>query len=270
MSAEGADVTLHAVDLNHLDMGEGPPIVFLHGWAMSHEVFDRQYHALGEQHRCVGVDLRGHGHSPKPAGEYSYAHHCADLERLFERLDLRDVVLVGWSMGGAVAAQFAAASDRVGKLVMVGAPPRFMAEEGAPYGLPPAACEAFMQAILARREQTLWRTVEDTLAVELGEATKRWLLQLSLHTPTHACVRTYAGVLAADIRPQLETMRVPTLLLHGVHDVFISVEAARWAATVIPDVRLVEFEQSGHAPFLEEPERFTRELAGFAAPKGAS
>lgn len=252
-----------AVDLHAQDIGRGRPIVFLHGWAMSHEVWDRQVLELEERYRVVTVDLRGHGRSPKPAGRCDYEDHCADLERLFDRLELEDAVLVGWSMGGAVGAQFAASHTAVSQLVMVGAPPRFRQDESAPYGLPAEGCDAFLQAVRTRREQTMWRTVEDTFATQLGEAVHRWLYGLSVQTPSHSALHCFEGVLAGDVREHLRTMRVPVLLLHGVHDIYISIEAARWAAQVIPDAELVEFEHSGHGPFLEEPERFNRALLDF-------
>ncbi|QEC48712.1 alpha/beta fold hydrolase [Baekduia soli] len=252
-----------AVELNVLDIGSGPVVVLLHGWAMSLEAFDRQLAAFAGDHRVVAVDLRGHGASPKPWGTVHYADHAADVIAVLERLDLRDVALVGWSMGGAIGAYLAARTDRVAKVALVGSPPRFRRAPDAPWGAPPGGGEAFLENIRTRREWTMRRAVEDTLAVQLGEAVHQWLFGLTMRCPTHAAAGTFEGVLEADVREDLVGLARPVLVAHGVHDPFVSIEAARWAGGAVPGARLVEFAQSAHAPFLEEPERFNAELRAF-------
>jgi pimeloyl-ACP methyl ester carboxylesterase len=84
-----------------------------------------------------------------------------------------------------------------------------------------------------------------------------------VRAPAYSVIHCFEGLLEADVRPELAAMAIPVLFLHGVHDIPISVEAARWAVQNVPEARLVEFAESGHAPFLEEPEKFNAALMEF-------
>ena len=252
-----------ALTLHHQDLGRGPPVVFLHGWGMSLEVWERQVHAQADRHRTVCADLRGHGASPKPLHGYRYGDHCADVVDLLTRLDLDDATLVGWSMAGSVGALIARASPRVSRLVLVGSPPRLTHADDFPAGADLEGCLAFRATVAADRQTAMWQTVTDTLHRELGGPTRRWLHQLTTRAPLWALLGCYDGVMAADVRSDLRALTIPTLVVHGRHDAYVSMEAARWSAENIPDATLVEFEDSGHAPFLDEPERFGAVLDAF-------
>jgi non-heme chloroperoxidase len=254
------------VELHFLDQGprtDRGTVVFLHGWGMSLEVWDRQTLHLADRYRTVTVDLRGHGFSPKPATGYGYDEHVADVTTLLERLGVTDVTLVGWSMGGAVAARVAAGSSRIGRLILAGAPPRFGQSEDFPAGLPVESCRAFLRGLRVAREETMWNTVEQTFHQDLGRHVYDWLYQLSLRSPTLCALQCFEGVLAGDVRPDLRSLEIPVLVLHGIHDAFIGIEAGRWTAANTPNAELVEFADSGHGPFLEETERFNAALDGF-------
>jgi pimeloyl-ACP methyl ester esterase len=253
------------VELNYRDVGSGEPVVFVHGWGMSLDVWDRQVLALADEYRVICVDVRGHGDSPKPADGYTYDDHVADLRALFEKLGLSGVTLVGWSMGGGISSRFAARTPFVNKLVLVGAPPKFEATEDFPQGLSHDACVAFHDAIRTAREETMWETADGTFHVSPGERILHWLYQLSLKGPVWSVLRCYEGVLAADVREDLTSLDIPVLLLHGVYDRYISIDAARWTDAHLPNATLVEFEESGHAPFLEEPAKFNAALRAFLA-----
>src|ERR1700730_14734554 len=123
-----------ALTLHHQDLGRGPPVVFLHGWGMSLEVWERQVHAQADRHRTVCADLRGHGASPKTLHGYRYGDQCAGVVDLLTRLDLDDATLVGWSMAGSMGALIARASPRVSRLVLVGTPSRLTPDDDYPAG----------------------------------------------------------------------------------------------------------------------------------------
>jgi pimeloyl-ACP methyl ester carboxylesterase len=254
-----------SVDLNYREAGSGRVIVFLHGWCMSLDCWDRQVTALGPDYRTISVDLRGHGRSPKPISGYEYEDHVADILALIERLNVTDVVLVGWSMGGGIAARVAALSSAVSKLVMICAPVRFERSGDFPHGKPAADCDAFAERIWLQREETIYASVVNTFHLTPSRYLTDWLFQLSMNTPGWVASQCFAGVRAADVRSDLQTLSKPLLLLHGVHDVFVGIDAARWTAATIVGARLIEFERSGHAPFLEEVDRFNQELRTFAA-----
>ena len=109
----------------------------------------------------------------------------------------------------------------------------------------------------------MWETVVGTYHRDLGERVHQWLYQISLRAPLWSVLGCYEGVLAADVRPDLQRLSIPILLLHGLYDIYITIEAARWVPANVAGARLVEFERSGHGPFLEETERFNAELLAF-------
>ena len=91
------------VHLHITDAGEGQPIVLIHGWPLSDEMFEYQYNDLvNKDFRAIGITLRGFGKSDKPYGSSSYDTHTSDINKVLNKLDIKDAVLVGFSMGGAM------------------------------------------------------------------------------------------------------------------------------------------------------------------------
>ena len=122
----GTPVTLH-----YTDQGTGRPVVLIHGWPLSRRSWESQVTALVEAgHRVVTYDRRGFGQSSQPAGGYDYDTFTADLASLLEQLDLRDVTLVGFSMGGGEVARYLGTrgSDRVAGAVFAAAVPPYLAQ----------------------------------------------------------------------------------------------------------------------------------------------
>jgi pimeloyl-ACP methyl ester carboxylesterase len=189
----------------------------------------------------------------------------ADVLALFERLGLHDVALVGWSMGGAIAARVAARSPDVSRLVLVGAPPKYVASDDFPQGRARELADEHHHNVLTAREETMWQTVIDTCRIPQSDAVNHWLFQISVRGPVWSVLRCYEGVMEADVRPDLLSLRIPILVLHGAHDVFIHIDAARWVDAMVPQAVLVEFADSGHAPHLEETAEFNRHLSAFLA-----
>jgi non-heme chloroperoxidase len=252
-----------AVELNHRVVGDGRPVVFIHGWGMALEAWDRQVMALADEYTCVPLDLRGHGHSPKPFHGYGYDDHVADVRALIARLGLQDVTLVGWSMGGGVAARVAAQDPAVSQLVLVGAPPKYMQSDDFPQGRAYELCMEHHRNVLTAREDTMWDTVVATCKIPQSDAVNRWLYGLSVHGAVWGVLRCYEGVMEADVRPDLLSLRMPILQLHCVHDLFIDISAARWLDEAVPHSVLIEFPDSGHAPHIEETDTFNRHLRAF-------
>jgi non-heme chloroperoxidase len=244
--------------------GEGRPIIFVHGWTMDHELWDRQVTAFGPSYRCVTVDLRGHGRSSKPIAGYEYEEHVEDLHELLTLLDLNHITFVGSSMGGAIAIQLAAVHpERISQVVTVGTPPQLVADERWPEGRPYEVVAALLELQRVARERTMRRIIEDSVHSELNEATNRWLFQIALRSPSWAAIGSWEGALASSAVPFIKGLSVPLFVMQGRHDAFVSGEAASRLASEAADSRLAWFEHSGHFPFLEEAERFNEELSKF-------
>src|SRR4051812_31507246 len=96
-----------ATEIYYQDLGEGQPVVLIHGWPLSHRMWESQIAALVDAgYRVVAYDRRGFGESGRPAGGYDYDTFASDLDDLMTHLDLRDAVLVGFSMGGGEVARY--------------------------------------------------------------------------------------------------------------------------------------------------------------------
>lgn len=122
------------VKIYYQDLGEGPPVVLIHGWPLSHEMWEYQLNTLIEGgFRVIAYDRRGFGKSSKPWNGYDYDSLTQDLKALIETLDLRDVTLVGFSMGGGEAVRYLSryGAERISKLVLLGSVTPFMLKTAA-------------------------------------------------------------------------------------------------------------------------------------------
>ena len=129
-------LTNDGVSIHYEVNGSGRPLVMLHGWDQSARAFCRNVPALSEKYQVVTVDFRGHGESEKPSHGYRISRLAMDVHQLLEHLDLKDVVLLGWSMGCSVLWSYwdLFRSDRLSKLIMVDEPPLCLVNESNPDG----------------------------------------------------------------------------------------------------------------------------------------
>jgi len=275
-------VTLHGDSLEYVDAGSGPPIVFVHGLLGSHHTWAGLISALSAEHRVVALDLIGHGGSDKPRGDYSLGAHAVTLRDLLDHLDLDRVTLVGHSLGGGIALQFADLfPSRVQRLVLVssGGLGRQLTPLLRAATLPGA--ELVLPLVASRwtldRVETVGRGVGrllDRVGVRAGaDLTEAWRGFASLKEPDnrHAFLASSRAVIdsggqTVTARPRLRRLAtMPTLVVWGARDRIIPVRHAVRAAAEIPDSRLEIFERAGHFPHVDEPDRFLRLLRDFMA-----
>jgi non-heme chloroperoxidase len=133
------------VRLHITDAGNGRPIVLIPGWPLSDEMYEYQYNDLiNKNFRVIGITLRGFGKSDKPYGEYNYDIHAADINKVLKKLKIEDAVLVGFSMGGAIAVRYISVykGAHVSKIVLAGAAvPIWTQREDFLYNLPKNAVD---------------------------------------------------------------------------------------------------------------------------------
>lgn len=263
-------MTLVAIDtgvaLEVQEFGSGPAVVFVHGGAMTHRVWDHQMAAAMSSHRAVAYDLRGTGGSDKPSSGYSVDAFAEDLAALATRLDLERPAIVGHGLGGHVALRLAATRpELVGALVLAAAAPWFVGDRGAGGGGFPDELWARMQAGAARnRAQADLDLIDGAFFHrEPGEALRLWCLQMALEWPLPVFVQLAGSLAAVDHRDALGAIEVPVLLIHGRHDHKTRYEGAEYLADRLANARLVTFEESAHCPHVEEPQRFNDALLEF-------
>ncbi|MFJ9815385.1 alpha/beta fold hydrolase [Streptomyces sp. NPDC101151] len=251
--------------------GAGPTVLFVPGLGMTSHCFAHMAAGLGPDHDVVTVDLRGHGASPEPPLGWTLEDAAADLAQVVEQLDLHDVTLVGWSLGATVTYNYVDryGTDRVSRLVSVEMSPHLLREEGWEHaafgGLDAVGALQATQQQWTDPDAYLTALIENCFASgsEPEPGALQPLLAESLKTSRLALLALWSGVLTQDWRERIGALTLPTLLLHGAKSRIFPTEVGKWLLDALPDARLEMFSESGHAPFLEEPDRFVRVLRDF-------
>lgn len=265
---------VHAEDgtpIYYRDQGSGPVLVLLHGLMLTADGFwTRNLDALSQSCRVIAIDHRGHGQSGKPLGPYTIRQCAEDLKHVMDTLGLEAVTLAGVAFGAMVALEYRRhyGDARLARLAIVEAQVRLTNAEGWPHptfgDFPAEAGAGFVEACRQSREALSGFIAgafgtppsDDEMARMQHEA---WL------TPTQAAIDFVEDMIDADYRQDLSGISLPTLLIYGrLNNVPIPTEIGRWMAGQIPDARLERFEDAGHSPFYEQPERFNALLTAFA------
>lgn len=249
-----------------------PPVVLLHGWAQSSRVWEPVRRGpLGRTHRLLMPDLRGHGESEvAEAGYDDPATWAADVAAVLRQVG-EPAVLVGWSYGGLVLADYLREFGTAGLagVALVGAITEIgRGHRGGTIGrtmrsaLPDGLSADPAVAVPALAEFVDGMTAGGT-GTPVGGPVRQELLGAALLTPPRVRAALFARDLGAgDV---LAAVDVPALVLHGLVDTVVDPAASEYAAELIPDVTTAWLPGIGHVPFHERPERFSRILAEFVA-----
>lgn len=259
------------VCLHITDAGEGKPIVLIHGWPLSDEMFEYQYNDLiTKKFRVIGITLRGFGKSDKPYGAYDYNVHIADINKVLRKLDIKDAVMVGFSMGGAIAVRYVSEFNgaHVSKLVLAGAAaPIWTQRDDFQYNLPKKAVDELIKLNHHDRPKLLsdFAKIFSATETSLNDGIGNWLNGICLSASSYATAQCLIALRDTDLRSDLAKITVPTLIMHGKKDKICSFDLAEQMKAGIVNSHLIAFEHSGHSLFLEETHKFNTELIKFAA-----
>jgi pimeloyl-ACP methyl ester carboxylesterase len=259
---------------NLIDVGDGPPLVFVHGLSGSWQNWLENIPAFMDDHRVIAVDLPGFGESPMPREKITIAGYGQFLDRLFDALEIDGAAVVGNSMGGFVAAETAITfPHRVERLVLVAAAglsiehqrndgvlralevTENLAQYGIAWGLSragwltkrPRGRKILMAFVAAHPEDLDPALVHEQIA---GAGKPGFVPALDALT-------------SYPIRDRLGDIGCPTLIVWGPKDMLVPVKDAHEFDKLIPESRLIIYEETGHVPMLERPERFNADLREF-------
>jgi non-heme chloroperoxidase len=263
-------VTSDGTGLYYKDWGQGRPLVFLAGLGVPSDMWDYQMVGLScRGFRCVAYDRRGHGRSTAPDRGYDYDTLADDLSAVLAGLELRDAVLVGHSMAAGELVRYVTrhGTARVGKLVFVSPMPLPYATRTADNddGITAEQRSAFLQGVVLRDYQKwLMENQAPFFTPETSALTQDWLVQMMLRTSLKAVYECNRLAGTTDFRPELEQLRLPTLIIHGDKDVSAPLARAQRTAKMIRDARLKVYEGAPHGLFVTHLERLNADLEEFA------
>ena len=262
------------IDLEVQDTGgTGRPVVLIHGWPLTHEAWSEQVPALRDAgYRVVAYDRRGFGSSAKPTTGYDYDTLADDLHGILEALDLTDVTLVGFSMGGGEVARYVArhGEERLHSVVFAGAVPPFMLHsEDNPEGpLNPDAAAEMEAGLRANREEFFPGFVQgfysvDGVCVAPPELVSK-SIELCLQSDQGAALGCMEAFGTTDFREDLTAVTVPTLVLHGDSDAIVPFEASgQRTAAVVPGAMTAIVNGGPHGFNATHAQEFNADLLDF-------
>lgn len=264
------------IELYYEDHGTGQPVVLIHGYPLNGTSWERQSRALLDAgYRVITYDRRGFGASSKVGTGYDYDTFAGDLNTLLTTLDLRDVILVGFSMGTGELARYARlhGTERVAKFAFLASlEPFLLQRDDNPDGVPQDVFDGIHEA--AYTDRFAWFTqfyndfynLDDTLGKRISEEVVRanWATATaSAPVAAYAVVPTWLE----DFRPDVEAVAssgLPTLILHGTADNILPIDAtARRFKDLVPQATYVEVEDAPHGLLWTHADEVNEALLSF-------
>ncbi|MEJ7647767.1 MAG: alpha/beta hydrolase [Nakamurella sp.] len=266
LTVNSGDVALHVEDTG----GTGRPVVLIHGWPLSGRSWKDQIPALtAAGHRVITYDRRGFGESDKPLLGYGYDVLSEDLQAVLTQLDLRDVTLVGFSMGGGEVARYVSkfGKDRLHSVVFASAvPPYLLQTSGNPDGpLTKSAAAKMAAGLLANRDTFFDGFTKEFFSVDgrltVTEAQRQEALELSAQASKAAAMECMASFGTTDFREDLPRVTVPTLVIHGDGDATVPFEGSgKRTQEAIPHSTLVVLHGAPHGCNVSHADEFNAAL----------
>ncbi|WP_031335967.1 alpha/beta fold hydrolase [Rhodopseudomonas sp. B29] len=255
------------------DAGTGRPVVLIHGWPLTGDMFEYQTVALLEAgYRVVTYDRRGFGQSGHPATGYDYDTFADDLAAVLDKLELEQATLVGFSMGGGEVARYLSrhGTKRIAKVALVASVVAYLLKDNTnPDGVDLSAFDdmkaqirqdrfAFLQSFAKMFYGVGWVTSP------VSQGLLDWTFVLAVMASPMATLRCVDAFGKTDFRPDLKAFTVPTLIIHGTADKTVPIDpSARAAAKGIGGAKLIEYEGEPHGLFATAPDRLNTDLIQF-------
>jgi non-heme chloroperoxidase len=260
---EGPDGTRFA----YIDEGSGSPILLIHGWSGSLRWWNRNIAELARNHRVVAFDFRGHGSSEKTESGHTMSRYAQDVHDLVEGLGLERPVMAGWSMGSIVLWKYIQLFGRgqAAGMIFVGQSASDLITPEYEHGIMTMDDLAGWIADLQTDRRPF---VEGNMrAMVKNEPTPEelaWMTDDYLRTPAHIASLVLYQQTVADSMPAFPAIDFPTQVHFGTDPKMYRIEHGHWLAEHVPGTELVIFEDSGHCPMWEEPEKFNQTVDRFA------
>jgi non-heme chloroperoxidase len=268
------------VELYYEEAGTGKPVVLIHGWPLSGRSWEGQVPALVEAgHRVITYDRRGFGKSSQPWSGYDYDTFASDLNTLLETLDLTDVTLVGFSMGGGELARYVSlyGQDRISKLVFASAVPPYLykASDNPDGGVDDDLAAWFHDGITSDRPKflkqflTMFFTAGSPSLInkpKLSDEQLAYNLAIAESASPKGTLDCTVAFATTDFRDDLTKITVPTLVIHGDSDAIVPFEVSgKRTHEAIPNSELVVIEGAPHGLTVSHRDEWNEHVLAFLA-----
>ena len=263
------------IDLHYTDQGDGQPVVLIHGWPLSGRSWESQVPALiGAGYRVITYDRRGFGQSSQPWHGYEYDTFAADLAALVDHLDLRDAVLIGFSMGGGEVVRYLSryGADRVSKIVLASAVPPYLyrSEDNPDGGVDDDTIDSMVAGVQQDRMAFFDGFLDGFFSagktMKVSPQQKAYALSLLAVASPKATADCITAFGRTDFRDDLTKVTVPTLVIHGDSDNIVPIEVSgQRTAAAIPGSVLVILEDGPHGILVSHADQWNAAVLQFLA-----
>lgn len=256
----------------YADQGTGQTLLLVHGWTCSSKFWQRNVPKLSENFRVITMDLRGHGNSSKILGGHTINQYAQDVREVIEKLNLQEVVLAGWSMGGPVVLSYYQQFSGDRRLKALGL------IDTAPFPFSPADWNGHsLKNYNTEGMNTLFKIYTadpmkfattftgNMLRDGRGSgADLSWIPLELTKTPSWIAIAIYSDFLMSDLAEVLSTIKIPVIVFAADSDVYkTGLKMGKAIADQIPTAVYVPFHDTGHLLFYEQSERFNKILSDF-------
>jgi non-heme chloroperoxidase len=265
--------TKDGITLHVKDAGKGRPVLLIHGWPLTGDMFEYQTLALLEAgYRVITYDRRGFGQSTHSFGGYDYDTFADDLAAILEKLNVQGATLVGFSMGGGEIARFLSrhGSQRIARAALVSSVvPCMLKAADNPNGVDQEVFDDMKAQIRKDRFAFLQTFSKQFYGVgvvskPVSQAVLDWTFLLAVMASPVATLRCIDAFGKTDFRNDLASFTVPTLIIHGTADKIVPIDiGGRAAAKAIPGAKLIEYDGEPHGLFATVPDRLNADLKEF-------
>lgn len=273
--------TQDGTKLRWKELGQGRPVVLIHGWPLSGDSWDPIMIKLAEGgYRAIAYDRRGFGRSDHAPRGYDYDTFASDLANVMkESKATDDVALVGFSMGGGEVARYLTnyRGQGVAQAVLIASVVPYMLQtDDNPNGVPQSTFDQMTAGMKKDMRHFFTGFFTDfygdgVLIDKVSEEEKRWAWMTAMQASQYAVLQAANAFATTNFRPDLANFTVPTLVIHGTADKTVPIDATgRVVAQQVPSASIVEYEGEPHGIFASQTERLAEDLLAFLGQGGRS